>query len=114
MGGLRAGRAAGSGRRRSMFMAAKQKKRTSPLTIVVILLLLTLVGIQLLRMQDKIEAAENELSGLEEQLAAQRQENASLEAALDKADDPEYLQDLARDQLGYVTPGEKDFYDVSN
>ena len=62
----------------------------------------------------KIEAAENEQSGLEEQLAAQRQENASLEAALDKADDPEYLQDLARDQLGYVTPGEKDFYDVSN
>ena len=95
-------------------MAAKQKKRTSPLTIVVILLLLTLVGVQLLRMQDKIEAAENEQSGLEEQLAAQRQENASLEAALDKADDPEYLQDLARDQLGYVTPGEKDFYDVSN
>ena len=114
MGGLRAGRAAGSGRRRSMFMAAKQKKRTSPLSIVVILLLLTLVGVQLLRMQDKIEAAENEQSGLEEQLAAQRQENASLEAALDKADDPEYLQDLARDQLGYVTPGEKDFYDVSN
>lgn len=95
-------------------MAAKQKKRTSPLSIVVILLLLTLVGVQLLRMQDKIEAAENEQSGLEEQIAAQRQENASLEAALDKADDPEYLQDLARDQLGYVTPGEKDFYDVSN
>ena len=35
-------------------------------------------------------------------------------AALEKADDPEFLQELARDQLGYVTPGEKTFYDVSN
>lgn len=95
-------------------MAARQKKHISPLTVVVILLLLALVGVQLLRMQDRIAAAENEQAGLEEQLAAQRQENAALEAALDKANDPEYLQDLARDQLGYVTPGEKDFYDVSN
>lgn len=95
-------------------MAPKQKKHISPLTVFVILLLLAIVGIQLLRIQSKIETAELEQAGLEDQLAAQRQENASLEAALDKANDPEYLQDLARDQLGYVTPGEKDFYDVSN
>lgn len=95
-------------------MAERQKKRTGPLTVVVILLLLTIVGVELLRMQNRIEAAQAEQTGLEDQLAAQRQENASLEAALDKADNPEYLQDLARDQLGYVTPGEKDFYDISN
>lgn len=95
-------------------MAERQKKRTGPLTVIVILLLLTIVGVELLRMQSKIESAQAEQTGLEDQLAAQRQENASLEAALDKADDPEYLQDLARDQLGYVTPGEKDFYDISN
>ncbi|MDO4812298.1 MAG: septum formation initiator family protein [Eubacteriales bacterium] len=95
-------------------MAERQKKRTGPLTAIVILLLLTIVGVELLRMQSKIESAQAEQTGLEDQLAAQRQENASLEAALDKANDPEYLQDLARDQLGYVTPGEKDFYDISN
>ena len=43
-----------------------------------------------------------------------KQENDALSSALEKADDPEFLQELARDQLGYVTPGEKTFYDVSN
>jgi len=51
---------------------------------------------------------------MEETVARQRQENRSLEAALERAEDPEYLQELARDQLGMVTPGQKDFYDVSN
>ena len=43
-----------------------------------------------------------------------KQANDALASALEKADDPEFLQELARDQLGYVTPGEKSFYDVSN
>ena len=43
-----------------------------------------------------------------------KQANDALASALEKADDPEFLQELARDQLGYVTPGEKTFYDVSN
>ena len=65
-------------------------------------------------MQKQIEAAQTEQTSLEQQLAAQKQENASLEAALDKADDLEYLQELARSELGYVTPGEKDFYDIAS
>ena len=39
---------------------------------------------------------------------------APLEAALGKANDPEYLQELAREQLNMVSPGQRDFYDVSN
>ena len=95
-------------------MAKPQKRRTSLLTAVVIVLLLVITATALLRVQDRIGAAQAEQADVEQQLAAQKQENASLEAALDKANDPEYLQELARDQLGYVTPGEKDFYDVSN
>ena len=44
----------------------------------------------------------------------QQRENDSLSSALEKADDPEYLQELAREQLDMVSPGEKVFYDVSN
>ncbi len=95
-------------------MAKPQKRQTSLLTAVVIVLLLVITATALLRMQDRIGAAQAEQADVEQQLAAQKQENASLEAALNKANDPEYLQELARDQLGYVTPGEKDFYDVSN
>ena len=74
--------------------AKKGKKRTSFLTMLVIAILIALVGVQLIHLRSQIDDARA--------------------SALEKADDPEFLQELARDQLGYVTPGEKTFYDVSN
>ena len=100
--------------RHSRMSAAKSKKKGGLLTAVVILLLIFLCGMQLSAMHEKIADAEGQRDTLTSQLADRKQENASLEAALKKADDPEYLQQLARDQLGMVSPGEKDFYDVSN
>ena len=90
------------------------KKRTSPLTMLVIAILIVLVGVQLVHLRGQIEQAKGELTGLKSELAAAKQENDSLASALEKADDPAFLQELARDQLGYVPPGEKSFYDVSN
>ena len=95
-------------------MAGKAKKRSSAFTLIVIAVLLVLITAELFHMRERIEKAQMEQASLETQLAAQKQENASLEAALDKSDDLEYLQELARSELGYVTPGEKDFYDVSS
>lgn len=95
-------------------MAAKVKRRTGAFTLIVIAVLLLLVTAALIRMRGRIEAAQEEQANLETQLATQKQENAALEGALEKADDVEYLQELARSELGYVTPGEKDFYDVSS
>ena len=95
-------------------MVAQKKLRTSALTLIVVGILLIIVTTQLIIMRRQIAEAEAEEAALELQLAAQKQENASLEAALDKADDVEYLQELARSELGYVTPGEKDFYDVAS
>ena len=90
------------------------KKRTSPLTTLVIAVLIVLVGVQLIHLRGQIEQAQSELTDLRSELDAAKQENDSLASALEKADDPAFLQELARDQLGYVTPGEKSFYDVSN
>ena len=95
-------------------MAAKPKKRMGLLAAVLILVLLFAFGHRLLRLQDQLDAARAEQSELALRLAEQKQENASLEAALERAEDPEYLQELAREQLGMVSPGQKDFYDVSN
>ena len=94
--------------------AAKPKKRTSLIAALVVLIMLILVGMQLLRIRDQLIAARAERDVLAEQVAKQEQENRTLEAALESAEDPEYLQELARDQLGMVSPGQKDFYDVSN
>lgn len=91
-----------------------KKRSISLLTVLLIALLLALTGWRLRTMRDKLAVARAEQEALEASVARQEQENRSLEAALERAEDPEYLQELARDQLGMVTPGEKDFYDVSN
>ena len=90
--------------------AKKGKKRTSFLTMLVIAILIALVGVQLIHLRSQIDDARSQLTALD----TAKQENDALASALEKADDPEFLQELARDQLGYVTPGEKTFYDVSN
>ncbi len=95
-------------------MAARSKSQTSFFAVMFLLVVLLLVGFQLMGMRAKLAAAQSERAVLAERVARQTQENRSLEAALERAEDPEYLQQLAREQLGMVSPGEKDFYDVSN
>ena len=82
--------------------------------VLVIAILIALVGVQLIHLRTQIESAQNQLTALKSDLDSAKQANDALASALEKADDPEFLQELARDQLGYVTPGEKSFYDVSN
>ena len=94
--------------------AKKEKKRASLLTVLVIFVLLALLGVEPGHIRAQIDEAEAAQQELQAKLDAARQENDALSSALEKADDPEFLQELARDQLGYVTPGEKTFYDVSN
>ena len=94
--------------------AKKGKKRTSFLTMLVIAILIALVGGQLIHLRSQIDDARSQLTALQSDLDTAKQENDALASALEKADDPEFLQELARDQLGYVTPGDKTFYDVSN
>ena len=95
-------------------MAAKPKRNSGMLAVLLVLALLFTVGWQLVNIRAKLADAEAEQSVLAERVARQEQENRSLEAALERAEDPEYLQQLARDRLGMVSPGQKDFYDVSH
>ena len=95
-------------------MAAKSKKRAGVLAVLLVLALLLTLGYQMMNIRAKVADAEAEQSVLAERVARQEQENRSLEAALERAEDPEYLQQLARDRLGMVSPGQKDFYDVSH
>lgn len=81
---------------------------------LVILALLVAVGVQLVTINTRNEAAEAERAVLQQQQLSLTQENEALRAALERADDPEYLQQLAREEYGMVSPGQRDFYDISN
>ena len=94
--------------------AARKKQGGGTLPKLLLLALLLLIGAHLLNLRQEISRAEAENQTLSAQLEQQQRENDSLSSALEKADDPEYLQELAREQLDMVSPGEKVFYDVSN
>ncbi|WP_241426588.1 FtsB family cell division protein [Dysosmobacter acutus] len=99
-------------------MAARGKKQKKAgagiLTKLVILALLLAVGFQLYRLQGQITEAETNRAQLAAQVAAKQQENAALAKDIENGDDPETLEEIARNELGMVNPGEKVFYDVSN
>ena len=93
---------------------ARKKQGGGTLPKLLLLALLLLIGAHLLNLRQEISRAEAEKQTLSAQLEQQQRENDSLSSALEKADDPEYLQELPREQPDTVSPGEKVFYDVSN
>lgn len=92
----------------------KQKSGSSFLTVLVLVVLLAVVGVELMNVYGKLDQARNEEQALLQQSDQQKQENASLQSSLDRADDPDFIKELAKDALGLVEEGERVFYDVNN
>lgn len=64
----------------------------------------------LVSIQGQISATNEEIVGLAQQVDAQTQRNAELENAIVNSDDPDQKMDIARTQLGLMSPGEKVFH----
>ncbi|SFP26748.1 Cell division protein FtsB [Oscillibacter sp. PC13] len=97
----------------------KQKKngrrtRASLPTKILILVLLAATGWQLYRLQGQVDAARAEKEALAAQVQVQQQENDSISADIAAGNTQEKMEEIARDELGLVSPGERVFYDVSN
>lgn len=85
--------------------------------IAIILLCLALMGFALFSLVN----AKTELRRLNEQAETMRQEvqaateeNAALEYKIEHSDDPEVMEQVIREQFGYVKPGDKVFYDTGH
>ena len=92
----------------------RQRVRASLFTKVLILVLLVGIGWQLVRLRDQVEAAEAEKARLETQIQAQQQENDALAADSAEGNTQEKMEEIARETLGLVYPGERVFIDKSN
>ena len=98
-----------------MKKSGNAKKKHNPLAIVVVFLLIVVVGFGLFRLYGKqLKDARAELKSASAQLEEVQQENAALQADLDRADDPEIYKEKAREQLGLAEEGERIFYDVND
>lgn len=89
-------------------------KKAGLLTKLVVLALLIYLSITLLDLRSQIQDAEAERDAKQQEVDQLTQSNLALSSMLEQSDDPDALEDLAREELGLVKPGEKVFYDVGD
>ena len=96
---------------------AKPHKRHSGAGVLfgaLVLLLLVALGWQLHRLQGQVADAQAQQEALQMQVAQKQQENDALQQDIDQGGSQEQMEQIARDELGLVSPGEKVFYDMRN
>ena len=90
----------------------KKQSRSFILTLGLILLVgyfvITIIGLQL-SIRERKGVLEQMQSAYEQQL----EQNERLQAIVDSDDKSDYIEQIAREKLGFVMPGEKVFYDVT-
>ena len=94
--------------------STKKRPKSKLLTKVVFLVLLVVLGTQLYRLQGQIQTAQEDQEQLTQQVEQLRQKNAELAQDIENGDDPALKEEIAREELGMVNPGEKVFYNVSD
>ena len=88
----------------------KSKKNTLIRVALAFLCLYAIV--MLIHVQIEISDKKNEIAEIEKQIALQQIENQKMKDALE-TDDPDYIEQAARNELDYAKPGEKVFVDIS-
>lgn len=82
------------------------------LTAIVLAGLLAYGFITLMNMRSKVSEAAKTEAQLQTKVEQIQEENAALQHALDHQDDPDTIEDIAREKLGLVMPDESIFYDA--
>ncbi len=88
-------------------------KRAGFLTKIIVLVLLIYMATSLLNLRGRIQGVQTEKDSLARQVASQQMKNKELEDAIEHSDDPEMLEQVARDK-GFVKAGEELYIDVAN
>ena len=93
-------------------VAKRKQKRSFILTLGMVLLVgyfvITIIGLQL-SIKERRGELEQKTAAYEKQV----EQNDRLQSIVDSEDKSEYMEQIAREKLGFVMPGEKVFYDVT-
>ncbi len=93
---------------------AMKFKGASLITKIVILALVVYAGISLFSLRQQTAETQNKRDELQQQVDKLRQENTERQYDIDHSTDPEIIEDVARNELGLVKPGEKIYYDIGD
>ena len=92
----------------------RRKKRVGLATKIFVAIFAVYAAFTLVSLQIQISAKREERAALQAQIEEQSLRNAEIEALLNSEDNDEYIARIARDKLGYVSPGERVFVDISS
>ena len=92
---------------------ARRKSRRSFIVVLVAVLLCASFAISLFTGIKEKNNIEKEINDVETALAEVNRENDTLRDKINSDNKDEYVEEIARDQLGFVKPGERVYYDVS-
>lgn len=90
-----------------------RRARIGLLTVLLLSLLLACIGWQLSGLRQQVSAAQEERDRLAAQVEVQRQENDALKADIDEGPTEDKIEEIARNELGLVSPGDYLFPDGS-
>lgn len=95
-------------------VAALKLKKASMFTKIVILALTIYAVVSLVTVRERVVKAEELREDLRRQVTEMTQQNAELEYQIEHGTDEETIEEIARNKLGLVLPGERVFYDISD
>ena len=85
------------------------------LSLLVILVLLAAVSLEVARVYgSRLPELRSKSQALDAQIQQTEKQNDVLRSDLEHEGDPDFIQGLARDDLGLASDGERIFYDVNN
>jgi len=85
-------------------------KKVGLLGRILLILILAYLVFMLVSVRQEISAARTEVETLTEQVAEQEQYNTELSNAIENRDNPDFVEDIAREKLGLVSPHDRVFY----
>ncbi len=89
-------------------------RKLSLISLAAVIVVVVYSGVTLLSLKSQTEAATARRDELQAQVDRLTQENSELQYSIENSTDPEIMEDVARNEIGLVRPGEKIFYDVSD
>lgn len=86
-------------------------KRAGIITWIIIIALVVSLSVMLINRKNQIDDLRQHREALQQEVTDKEITNAALEYELDHQHDDDTIADIARDELGLVSPGEIVFYD---
>lgn len=92
----------------------RRRAKLGLFTGTLLLVLIAALGWRLYLLRSQVEQAQTQEAQLAAQVQLQQQENDKLQGDLSSGGTQEQMEEIARNELGMLAPGDRLFYDVSN